>query len=98
MSKSIRGKLQDAKKSVERLGKTDLNVKQVQAALADAEKAAAEVGALKNKLTEAITRRERSIAALDQALRRVTLEKKLKAKEARVKAKLAALDGTPGAS
>jgi hypothetical protein len=72
-----------------------LNFKQALLALSDAEKAATELTTLKARQSEAAAAREESIRALDQAMAKVKLEKKLKAKEARVQAKLAELS-TPG--
>jgi hypothetical protein len=98
MSKSITGKLESARKFIEKHAKSDLNIKQAQAALSDAEKLSAEAATLKTKLSEVLERRGRSVTALEQALVRVTLEKKLKAKEAKVQAKLAALGAPPSVS
>ena len=94
MNKSITRKLEDAKKFIEKHGKADLNIKQVQVSLSDAEKASGEVEAAKIKLSEVLERREGAMIALEMALERVILEKKLKAKEAKIQAKLVAL-GTP---
>jgi hypothetical protein len=91
MSKSISSKLADSKKFLEKNAKSNLNLKQALSALADAEKTATEISALKAKLSDLAEAREASIGALDQAMARVKLEKRLKAKEAKVQARLANL-------
>ena len=97
MSKSITSKLADSRRFLEKNDKSNLNLKQALAALADAEKAATEISSLKAKLGDLAEAREASLGALDQAMARVKLEKKLKAKEAKVQARLADLSSTGGA-
>jgi len=96
MGKSISAKLEDSRKFLEKNGKSNLNLKQALGALADAEKSAAELSQLKARLSELTQAREGSLSNLDQAIARVKLEKKLKAKESRVQAKLADLSSLGG--
>ena len=96
MGKSISEKLEDSRKFLEKNGKSNLNIKQALAALADAEKSAAELSQLKARLGELSEARDESLCSLDQAIARVKLEKKLKAKESRVQAKLADLSSLGG--
>ncbi|GEM_PF-2375475 len=98
MSKSISGKIEDSKKFLDKNGKSNLNLKQAQAALADAEKASSEVATLKARLSETLETRKKSLSSLDEALARVKREKRLKAKEAKLQAKLAILSSPPVAA
>jgi len=95
MSKSISVKIEEAKKFLEKNAKANLNLKLAQSALADAEKTKAELEQLKAKIGELTEAREKAISLLDQAMVRVKLEKKLKAKETRLQARLANLSSAP---
>jgi FKBP-type peptidyl-prolyl cis-trans isomerase (trigger factor) len=95
MSKSISAKIEEAKKFLEKNAKTNLNLKLAQSALADAEKTKTELEQLKAKIGELTEARDEAINFLDQAMARVKLEKKLKAKEIRLQARLANLSSAP---
>jgi hypothetical protein len=98
MSKSIASKMAATKKFLEKNGKSNLNLKQAQTAFADAERVTTELASLKSRLSELIETRKRSLGSLDQAVARVKQEKRLKAKEAKVQAKLAVLASPPSAA
>jgi hypothetical protein len=95
MAKSIANKLESAKKWLDRNAQNGLGAKPAQAALANTEKAIAEAAALKAKLSEAIEARNRAFSALEASMLKVKTEKKLRTKEAKVQAKLAALSSAP---
>lgn len=95
MSKSVSVKIDEAKKFLEKNAKANLNLKLAQSALADAEKTRTELEQLKTKIGELTESRDKAISFLDQAMARVKLEKKLKAKEARLQARLANLSSAP---
>jgi hypothetical protein len=90
--------LASARKFLEKYAKSNLNLKQAQAALAEAEKSSAELASLKARLGEQSEAREASLTALAGAMARIRLEKKLKGKEERVQAKLAALSAPAGSA
>jgi hypothetical protein len=94
MAKSIADKLESVKKWLDRNAQNGLAVKPAQSALANAEKAIAEAAALKAKMSEAIEARNRAFSALEASMLKVKAEKKLRAKEAKVQAKLAALSSS----
>jgi hypothetical protein len=98
MAKSISKILDESKKFLEKNGKANLNLKHAQAALAEAERVASEVSSLKSRLSEMIETRQASLGGLEQAIAKVKLEKRLKAKEAKVQAKLADLSAPQGGS
>jgi hypothetical protein len=98
MSKSIPGQLASTRKFLEKYAKSNLNLKQAQAALSEAEKVHAELASLKARLGELTEARKGSMLALEEAMARVKLEKKLKGKEARVQAKLAVLASPSGSA
>jgi len=91
MSKSISSKLEASKKWLEKNAQAGLNVKPANAVLANAEKVAADLAALKAKVVEATAAKATALRNLDEAMTRVKTEKKLKAKEAKLQLKLAAL-------
>ncbi|MEI6874341.1 MAG: hypothetical protein WCL50_04330 [Spirochaetota bacterium] len=96
MSNSISSKLEASRKFLEKNAKHNLNLKQAQSALSDAEKANMELSSLKARLADLMEARTNSVMVLDEALARVRLEKKLKAKEAKVQEKLAVLASLSG--
>ena len=96
MSKSISSTLDSSRKFLEKNEKSNLNLKQALTALSDAEKASVELSSLKAKLGALTEARKNAVLALDEALNRVKLEKKLKAKEAKVQARLADLASSSG--
>ena len=98
MSRSISSKLESARKYLEKNAKSSLNLKQALAALAEAEKASAELASLKSRLPDLVEARERSVEALEAAMARVKLEKRLKEKEAKVQARLADLASPAGSA
>jgi hypothetical protein len=91
MAKSIQVKLQESKKWLEKNAQANLSLKSAQAFLASAEKSVAEVALLKRKQEEAIQAREAAMDALDSAMAKAKLEKKLKAKDAKLQTKIASL-------
>lgn len=95
MSKSITVKVEEAKKFLEKNAKANLNLKLAQNALADVEKTKAELAQVKAKVCELTDARDKAINFLDQAMARVKLEKKLKAKEAKLQTRLANLSTSP---
>jgi hypothetical protein len=97
MGKSISSKLDDSRKFLEKNAKSNLNLKLAQAALSDADKVGTELSSLKARLGELTEARKNTVSALDEAMARVKLEKRLKAKEAKVQAKLAILASPAGA-
>lgn len=96
MSKSISSVLDASRKFLEKNEKSNLSLKQALAALSDAEKACTELSSLKTKLAALTEARKDAVLALEDALARVKLEKKLKSKEAKVQAKLADLASSVG--
>lgn len=95
MSKSVSAKLQESRKWLEKNSQSGLNVKLANSALANADKAVAEMEALKARVAELTRSKAAAVANLDAAMGRVKTEKRLKAKEARLQAKLAALAAAP---
>jgi DNA repair ATPase RecN len=93
MGKSISDKLAESKKWLDKNGQSSLNLKSAQAALANAEKSVAELASLKAKLREMIEDRDNALLSLEDALEKVRTEKRLRAKDAKLQAKLAALAG-----
>lgn len=91
MSKSVTSKLEATRKWLEKNAQAGLNLKAANAVLANAEKAASDLAGLKAKLAEATAAKATALKSLDNAMARVKTEKKLKAKEARLQLKLAAL-------
>ncbi len=89
MSKAIAGKLASTKSWLGKASNANLNLKPAQAALANAEKAATELAALKAKVAEMTKIKKSAMKTLEDALDRVETEKKLKAKDAKLQAKLA---------
>ncbi|MGO8695811.1 MAG: hypothetical protein ACLQMF_19280 [Rectinemataceae bacterium] len=94
MRKGISGKLVSTKNWLGKAAQADLNIKPAQAALANAEKATLELEALKAKVAETAKAKKAAMRTLDAAIEKVETEKKLKAKEAKVQAKLAVLVAT----
>jgi flagellar motor switch/type III secretory pathway protein FliN len=95
MGRSISSKLESSRKFLEKNSKSTLNLKQAQAMLSNVEKVSAELSSLRTRLGELVEARKSSIIALDEAMAKVKLEKKLKQKEAKVQAKLAILSSPP---
>jgi len=91
MSKKIGSKLKSTKKWLGKDSLAALNIKPAQSALASAEKAATDLADLKAKLAAASAAKKAAIKNLEDSLDTVKAEKKLKKKEARIQAKLAAL-------
>jgi hypothetical protein len=91
VSKSISKKVEDSKKFFEKNAQANLNTKAALSALASLEKATAELTALKAKVSELTAARKETIFILDAEMARVRMEKKLKAKEAKLQARLVAL-------
>jgi hypothetical protein len=91
MSKSVTSKLAASRKWLEKNAQAGLNLKTANAVLASAEKAAGDLAGLKAKMAEATAAKATALRSLDDAMARVRTEKKLKAKEARLQMKLAAL-------
>ncbi|MGO8693272.1 MAG: hypothetical protein ACLQMF_06305 [Rectinemataceae bacterium] len=91
MSKSISDKLVEAKKWLEKNAQSNLSLKSAQAALASAEKSVAELASLKSKLRDLIEARDKALGSLETALDKVRAERQLRAKDAKLQAKLAAL-------
>jgi hypothetical protein len=93
MSRSASDKLAESKKWLEKNAQSDLNLKPAQAAVAAAEKAVAELASLRARASELANARDAALSSLDEALDRAKTEKRLKAKESKLQAKLAALSG-----
>ncbi|MDA8424633.1 MAG: hypothetical protein M0Z80_00720 [Treponema sp.] len=93
MSRSASDKLSESKKWLEKNAQSNLNLKPALAALAAAEKAVAELAALRARAAELANARDAALSSLDEALGRAKTEKRLKAKEAKLQARLAALSG-----
>jgi hypothetical protein len=91
MSKSESIKLEASKKWLEKNAHSDLNLKPALAAVENAGKAKAELAALKTKVSQMTDANKKAIKVLDTAIANVKTEKKLKAKEAKLQAKLASL-------
>jgi hypothetical protein len=91
MSKPVSVKLENAKKWLEKNGQALANGKAAQAALANAEKAVSEVTSVKARMAEVLSQKKGAILALDEALLIARTERKLKMKETRLQAKIAAL-------
>lgn len=91
MSKSVSAKLAESRKWLEKNSQSGLNIKGANAALANADKAVVELESLKGRVAELMHSKAAAVANLDAAMSRVKTEKRLKAKEARLQAKLAAL-------
>jgi hypothetical protein len=91
MSKKNADKLAATKKWLERNSDIGNSIRPAQAALANAEKYAAESAAAKAKLSEAEKNKKKSFAALKDAVEIAKREKKLKNRGAKIQAKLATL-------
>jgi hypothetical protein len=91
MSKKDSDKLAATKKWLERNADIGTTIKPAQAALANAEKYAAESAAAKAKLLEAGKSKKKSFEALKAAVEIAKREKKLKNRGAKIQAKLATL-------
>jgi hypothetical protein len=94
MSKSVSNRIEASKKWLEKNSQSGLNLKSAIAALAGAEKAASELGSLKSRMAELAQGRNAALENLALAMAKAKTEKRLKAKEARVQAKLAALSAS----
>jgi len=97
MSKSASSKLESARKWLEKNGQASATGKAAQAALASAEKSSAEAAALKARHAELLEQKKHALLALDEALLKAKTEKRLKEKDLRLQAKIAALSSAPGA-
>lgn len=91
MSKKLLGKLATARKWLERNADAGITAKPAQAALEKADKAVAEAAAVRVKLADAIEAKNKAMLSLEEAMGKVKTEKKLKAKEAKLQARLASL-------
>ena len=94
MSKSVSNRIEESKKWLEKNSQSGLNLKSAIAALANAEKAASELDSLKSRMAELTQGRNLVMENLALAMAKTKTEKRLKAKEARVQAKLAALSSS----
>ena len=94
MSKSVSNRIEESKKWLEKNSQSGLNLKSAIAALANAEKAASELDSLKSRMAELTQGRNAVMENLALAMAKTKTEKRLKAKEARVQAKLAALSSS----
>jgi len=91
MSKSVFAKMESARKWLEKNGQGIANGKSAQAALANAEKAISEAASYKARMAEVLSQKKGAVLALDEALLRARTEKRLKMKELKLQAKIAAL-------
>jgi len=98
MGKSIAGRYEDSRKWLKKNDEVGLNLKPALAALAAAEKATEELGKAKSRVLEMTTARKAAVEALALAMNRAKTEKRLKAKELRLQARLAALAAPAAAS
>jgi DNA repair ATPase RecN len=96
MSKKLSAKLESTKKWLGKTAQASLNIKPAEAALANAEKAAAELDSLRTKVAAMAETKKNAVKTLDAAIEKIKIEKKLKAQEAKVQAKLASLSSPPG--
>jgi hypothetical protein len=94
MGKSISNQIEESKKWLEKNSQSGLNLKSANAALAGAEKAASELDSLKSRMAELTQGRKAAMENLALAMAKVKMEKRLKAKEARVQARIAALSAS----
>jgi hypothetical protein len=94
MGKSVSNQIEESKKWLEKNSQSGLNLKSATAALAGAEKAVSELASLKSKLAELTQGRKAAMENLALAMAKSKTEKRLKAKEARVQARLAALSAS----
>jgi hypothetical protein len=94
MNKVLPRKLNSTKRWLGKKSQATLNIRPAQAALVSAEKAATELSNLKTRLAEVSAAKKSAIKSLESSLEMVRVEKKLKAKQAKIQAKLAAL-GAP---
>ena len=95
MSKSVSAKLQESRKWLEKNAQSGLNLKLANAALANADKTVAELESMKARVAELTRSKAEAVANLDAAMSRIKTEKRLKGKEAKLQAKLAALSAAP---
>lgn len=91
MSKSVLKQLEESRKWLEKNSQAGLSTKSANSALANADKAVGELAAFKARIAELTLAKNKAIEALGASMTRVKTEKKLKAKEARLQARLAAL-------
>lgn len=94
MGRTTTEKLDSAQKWIEKYGQDVSNGKTALSALENAKKCAADTAALRAKLSESVASKKEAMLALQEALQRAKTERKLKLKEARVQAKIAALSAT----
>ncbi len=91
MSKKNSGILETAGKWLEKNAETGVALKPALAALELAELAVKEAAIVKDKMIESLEARKKAIQDLTVAIDKAKTEKKLKAKESRLQAKLASL-------
>ncbi len=95
MGRSTTQKLESAQKWIGKYGQEVGNGKAALSALESAKKSAADTAALRVRLGESVAGKKAAMLALQDAFQRAKTERKLKLKEARVQAKIAALSVAP---
>ena len=91
MSKSVSRQLEESRKWLDKNSQAGLSIKPASAALANADKITAELATFKARMAELTLAKNTAMESLRAAMEKVKTEKKLKAKEARLQARLAAL-------
>jgi len=94
MSRKVEDKMSTARKWLDRNSGIGTTIKPATAALTAVDKAIAEAKSARAKYSAAVAAKEKAIKAMNIAMTKARLEKKLKAKESKLQAKLASLAET----